>query len=223
MKKLIAFFFLISQFSYISFFAMDNSVREYWLEEFKNRATELQNLKSPPLYFSVLPVEIIQLTAPYYISANNNSISFDSPSYVRRLQEEYKARERREFYYSLMSSTLKITGIAISVVALICAIGYIKDLPMPAQVEAGAQAAKLITQETTKKVVQSIPAAANPVMATVSSAGARAASVANAAARNQQLLAEAYRIYPILKMRGKNLSIAQICYLLAMGVDPLRR
>lgn len=212
MKKLISFFVILVQFSFVTSVAMEKPVipNPDWVTEFETRVKELKQLENPPLYFRLLPGGVVTVVGQHYISQNNNWIHFYTPSY----ENEQKAIARREYYYSLMTDSLKVIGVGVSAVALICAICYIKDLPAAAPTDAVVKILSSPVQETVKKVV---PAAAKPVAAAVSSVTSRAVPVVS----RYQLWAEAQRIYHIMKMRGRNISVDQICYLLARGINPL--
>lgn len=209
MKKLISFLFLLLHI--VNLPAMVTIL----VSEFANRVKELKRLDNPQLYFRVVHDELFDSLGNYYIWANNNRISFNSPSYEKRQLEERKALERKEFYSALISGSLKITGIGLSIVAFVMVAAYIKDLPVKPPTGVIVQAAKTPVQEVAKKIV---PAVAKPAATIITSGGSRGVVASQA-----QLWAEAQRIYNIARMQGKNMSIDQIFYLLSRGINPLSR
>ena len=179
------------------------------------RAQELQKLDDPQLYLRLLPLELLNEIGQYYVCANGTRLSFNSPSYEKRQREEQKALERKEFYSSLISGSLKITGIGLSVLAFVMLVAYTKDLPVTSSTGAIVQAAKTPVQEAAKKIV---PASAQPIVSIITPGGSRGLTSSRA-----QLWAEAQRMYHVCRMQGKNMSIEQIFYLLCQGINPLSR
>ncbi|GMU19534.1 MAG: hypothetical protein AMXMBFR12_07260 [Candidatus Babeliales bacterium] len=196
---------------------MDNSAQFRLVTEFVDRARELQQLKDPHLYFSLLPHDLIKLTGQYYISANNNQISFHAPSYEKWLKDRYKAEERKQFYYSLIAGSLKIAAVGISCAAVIVTLGYLKDLPV--------SSTEVIAQEPAQKNdSQAVHQVTKPIEATPSAVpkAPQVPVAARVAYCGQNLWAQAQRLYPLLRMQGRHMSPEQIYYLLSQGIDPLR-